>query len=128
MQKEEPWSLNFYNGDWWVSLTKQAGQFFVPKTLRDRFGGVNAMKNFLGIATHPALERSFKAASKLKNELPIDLKMESIPLEELLSLVENIHIKTREASQNTTSTCESSLGSTRLYKSYGGELLIIPEN
>ena len=99
MQKEEPWSLNFYNGDWWASLTKQAGQFFAPKTLRDRFGGVNAMKNFLGIATHPALERSFKAASKLKNELPIDLKMESIPLEELLSLVENIHIKTREASQ-----------------------------
>ena len=51
------------------------------------------MKNFLGIATPPALERSFKAASKLKNELPIDLKMERIPLEELLSLVENIHIK-----------------------------------
>ena len=86
------------------------------------------MKNFLGIATHPALERSFKAASKLKNELPIDLKMERIPLEELLSLVENIHIKTREASQSTASTCESSLGSTRLYKSYGGELLIIPQN
>ena len=75
--------FKFYNGDWWASLTKQAGQFFAPKTLRDRFGGVNTMKNFLGIATHPALERSFKAASKLKNELPIDLKMERIPLEEL---------------------------------------------
>ena len=86
------------------------------------------MKNFLGIETPPPLEGPFKAASKLKIELPTDLKMERIPLEELLSLVENIHIKTREASQNTTSTCESSLGSTRLYKSYGGELLIIPKN
>ena len=27
--------FKFYNGDWWASLTKQAGQFFAPKTLRD---------------------------------------------------------------------------------------------
>ena len=40
--------------------------------------------------------------SKLKNELPTDLKMESIPLKELSSLAEDIHVKTREASQNTT--------------------------
>ena len=51
--------------------------------------------------TPPALERYFKAASKLKSELPTDLEMESIPLEELSLLVEDIQAKTREASQNT---------------------------
>ena len=60
------------------------------------------MKNFVGIdKTSLALERSFKAATKLSRELPTDLEMESIPLEELSSLVKDIHVKTREASQNT---------------------------
>ena len=44
------------------------------------------MKNFLGVnKTPPALERSFKAATKLNRELPTDLEMESIPLEEVSS-------------------------------------------
>ena len=51
--------------------------------------------------TPSALERYFKAAAKLRPELPAGIEMESIPLEELLSLVENIHVKTREASQNS---------------------------
>ena len=38
--------FEFYNGDKWVTLTKQTGEFLAPKTLRDRFGGVNAMKKF----------------------------------------------------------------------------------
>ena len=53
------------------------------------------MKKFLGIdKTPPALEGSFKAATKLGCDLSTDLEMESIPPEELSSLVENIHIKT----------------------------------
>ena len=60
------------------------------------------MKNFLGIdTTPPSLERSVSAASKLKSELPTDLQMESIPLKELSFLAEDIHVKTREASQTT---------------------------
>ena len=56
------------------------------------------MKIFLGIdKTPPVLKRSVKAAAKLKSELPTDLMMESIPLKDLSSLVEDIHIKTREA-------------------------------
>ena len=51
--------------------------------------------------TPPTIERSLSAATKLKGELPTDLEMESIPLEELSSLAEGIHKKTREASQNT---------------------------
>ena len=94
--------FEFYNGDRWVPLAKQTGEFFAPKTLRDRFGGINAMKNFLGIdTTPPSLERSVSAASKLKSELPTDLQMESIPLKELSFLAEDIHVKTREASQTT---------------------------
>ena len=53
------------------------------------------MKKFVVIdKTPPPLERSFKDATKLKGALPTDLEIESIPLEELLSLVEEIHGKT----------------------------------
>ena len=94
--------FEFYNGDRWVPLTKQTGDFFAPKTLKDRFGGVNTIKIFLGIdKTLPALERSLKVATKLIRELPTDIEMESIPPEELSSLADGIHNETREASQNT---------------------------
>ena len=59
--------FEFYNGDRWVPLTKQIGEFFAPKTLRDRFGGVNTMENFLGIdRTPPALERSLRLQLSLR--------------------------------------------------------------
>ena len=104
-------NLEFYNSDRWFPLTKQTGKFFAPKTLRDRFGGVNTMKNFVGFdKTPPALERSFKAATTLSRELPTDLEMESIPLEERSSLVEDIHVKTREASQDTDPDMPEFLG------------------
>ena len=112
--------FEFYNGDRWLLLTKQKGEVFGPKTLRDRFGGVNAMKTFLGIdRTPPALERSLSAASKLKAELPTDLKMESIPLDELSSLVEDIHVKIREASQNTDLDMREFLGIDKALKHTG---------
>ena len=38
--------FEFYNGDRWVPLTKQTGDFFAPKTLREKFGGLGAMKIF----------------------------------------------------------------------------------
>ena len=50
---------------------------------------------------HPLHWRSFKAATKLRCESPTDIEIESILLEELLFLVEDIHVKTWEASQNT---------------------------
>ena len=88
--------LNNNNNQWQSLTNKRTGEFLAAKTLR--FGGVNAMKNFLGIdKTPPVLERSVKATTKLKAGLPMDLQMESIPLKDLSSLIENIHIKTREA-------------------------------
>ena len=64
--KEGAKIFEFFNGDRWVSLTRQTDEFFAPKTLRDRFGGINAMKKILTIDATPAsIERSISAASKL---------------------------------------------------------------
>ena len=49
--------------------------------------------------------------------------MESITLKELSSLVENIHIKTREASQNTDLDMREFLGIEKALQSIEGELL-----
>ena len=82
------------------------------------------MKKFLGTdRTPPALEGSLSAASKLKSELPTDLEMESIPPMELLSLVEDIHVKTQEASQNPSLDMKEFLGIDKALPSIQGELL-----
>ena len=57
-----------------VSLTKQTDKFLPPKTLRDRSGRANAMKNFLGSDKTPAaLERYFKGPTRPWRELPTDI-------------------------------------------------------
>ena len=82
------------------------------------------MKSFLGIETTlPSLERSISAARKLKSELPTDLQMESIPLKELSSLVEDIHVKTREALQNTNLDMQEFLDIDKALQRIQGELL-----
>ena len=73
--------------------------------------------------TLSALEISIRAASKLKSELPANLQMESIPLKELSSLVENTHVKTRGASQNTNLDMPEFLGINKALQSIQGELL-----
>ena len=94
------------------SLTNtRTGEFLAAKTLREKFGGLNIMKSVLSLDETPsALERSFKAAAKLWLELPTDINMESIPLEGLSSLVQDIQCKTREASQNTDLDMQAYLG------------------
>ena len=69
------------------------------------------------------MERSFKAATKLRRELPTDIETESIPLMELSSLVEDIHVKKWEASQNTDLNMRESLGIDKVLQSIQGELL-----
>ena len=57
------------------------------------------MKSVLSLDETPsALERSVKAATKLSRDLPTDLEMEGVPSKDLSSLVENIPVKTRQAS------------------------------
>ena len=87
--------FELYNGDKWVPLTKQTSKFLAPKALRDRFGGVSAMKNILGVNEKSlGLEGSFKTTTKLKSKLPMDVGMESILLEKLSHFAKNINIKT----------------------------------
>ena len=81
------------------------------------------MKYFLGVYKTPSSERSFRTATKLlKSELPTDLEVESMPLEELSSLVEDIHIKAREASQNTDLDMREFLEIDKALQSIQGEL------
>ena len=109
----------------WQSLTdKRTGEFLSSKTLRETFGGLNIMESVLSFNETPSvLERSVKAASKLKSELPADLQMESIPPEELSSLAKEIHVKTREASQNISLDMREFLGINKALQSMLGELL-----
>ena len=59
------------------------------------------MKNLLdNEETPPALEQSFKAATKLKSQLSTDLEMQTVPLMGLLSLAKDIQVKSQEVSQN----------------------------
>ena len=82
------------------------------------------MKSVLGLDETPfALERSLRAVTKLSHELPTDLEMESILLGKLSSLVEYIHVKTREASQNTNLDMREFLGIDKALQGIQGELL-----
>ena len=117
--------LFLYGNNQWQSLTnKRTGESLAAKTLREKFGGLNLMENVLSLDETPSgLERSAKAATTLKSELPKDLQMKSIQLEELSSLVEDIHVKTREASHNTDLHMREFLGIDKALQSIQGELL-----
>ena len=94
-----------------ITIGNPYGEFLAAKTLREKCGGLNIMKNALSLEKKSsALERSLKATTKLIPKLPTNLEMESIPIMELSPLVEDIHIKTREASQNTDRDMRDILG------------------
>ena len=62
------------NKHWQPLTNKRTGEFLAAKTLREKFGGLNIMKSVLTLDETPsALERSFKAATKLRRELPTDI-------------------------------------------------------
>ena len=65
----------------------------------------------------------FKAAAKHRHELTMNIEMESIPLMELSSLNEDIHVKTQEASKNTDLDMQKFLGIDKALQSTQGELL-----
>ena len=73
--------FDFYNDHELVPLTKQTGAISAPKSLRNRFGRRNKMKNFRAIdELPPVLGRYFGAATKFSRELLTDIEIESIPL------------------------------------------------
>ena len=118
--------LPFLDGDKHCQsfTNKRTGQFLAAKTFREKIGGSNVMKSVLSLDEAPsALGRSFTAATKLRHELLTDIEMESIPLEDLSSLVEDINVETREASQNTDLDMREFLGIDKALQSIQGELL-----
>ena len=124
--KTDNTDLLFLDGNkHWQSLTNErTDEFLSAKTLRKKFGGLNIIKSVLSLDEKPsALERSLKAANDLNRELPTNLEMESIPLEQLSSLAEDIHVKTRKASQNTDFDMREFLGIDRTLQNIRGELL-----
>ena len=116
--------LLWYNGENWVSLTNQrTGELLAVSTLKTKFGGLTPMKNFLNLEqTPPSIDRSIKAANLLKSEIPTQTDIETTPLFNLSSAVEEIHIKTREASQNTDLDMREFLGIDKALQSINGEL------
>ena len=63
-----------------------------------------------------------KAANLLKSEIPTQTDIEIIPLFDLSSVVEDIRIKTRKASQNTDLDMQEFLGISKALQSINGEL------
>ena len=85
------------------------------------------MKSVLSLEETPsALERSLKVAAKLKHELSTDIEMKSIVMEKRSSLVEDIHVKTRETSQNTDLYMLEFLGIDKALQSIQGAVLNNP--
>ena len=116
--------LLWYNGENWVSLNNQrTGENLAVGTLKTKFGGLTPMKNFLNLEqTPPSIDQSIKAANLLKSEIPMQTDIENIPLFDLSSVVEDICIKTREASQNTDVDMREFLGISKALQSINGEL------
>lgn len=81
-------------------MAKKTCNFVAPKTLKNRFGGLSAVNKFLGIDETPAVsEQSFKAATKIKFELPTDIDLETALLIEISSSAGYIDVKTEEETQ-----------------------------
>ena len=116
--------LLWYNGENWVSLTNQrTGEFLAVSTLKTKFGSLTLMKKFLNLEqTPPSIDRSIKASALLKSEKPTQTDIETIPLFDLSSVVEDIRIKTREGSQNTDLDMREFLGISKALQSINGEL------
>ena len=81
-------------------MTKRTRKLLTPKSLRDIYCRLHTLKNFLSIyEAPPALERSFKAVTKL--ELSTAAETENISIIKLLPLTGDLHVRTLESSQNT---------------------------
>ena len=95
--------LKFFNGQDWVLLTnKRTGEFLVKTSIERLMGGVNVMKNMLGLDETPSrLERSRTAARKLASIIPTDLQMDNISMEDLSRTITTVEHEVKEASQNT---------------------------
>ena len=109
--------FSFYNGEDWVFLTnKRTGNFLAKITIRNKFGGIERMKRILSID-----DVSF--AKKLQEQLPTDLEMENIPLQDLGNLAEQVHVATKETATNTYLDMREFLEIDKALRRVQGELI-----
>ena len=110
--------------DDWVSLTNtRDGKFLVESSIRQKMGGLNAMKNMLGLdETSSQSERSKTAARKLAQITPTDLRMENISMEDLAKTIPIVERGVKEASQNTDLDMREMLGLDKALQRVQGEL------
>ena len=96
------------NKHWQPLTNKRTGEFLAAKTLREKFDGLNIMKSVLSLDQTPsALERSLKAATKLRRGLPTDIEMESIPLEGFRLWWKIFMLRQEKHHKIPTLTCEN---------------------
>ena len=82
------------------------------------------MKRILSIEGEvPDLDRSFTAAKKLQDQLPTDLEMQDIPLQDLSTLAEQVHVATREVATNTDLDMQEFLGIDKALRRVQGEII-----
>ena len=63
------------------------------------------------------------AAKKLQDQLPTDLEMQDIPLQDLSTLAEQVHVATREAATNTDLDMQEFLGIDKALRRVQGEII-----
>ena len=116
--------LKFFNGKDWLNLTNQRnGEFLAENSLKQKFGGLNAMKAILGVDEIPELDKTIAAAVKLRKKLPTVREIENIPLQDLSTLVNDVHVLTKEASQNTDLDIREFLGIDAALQRIKGEIV-----
>ena len=69
-------------------------------------------------------ERAFNDATKFKRELPTEIEMTTVLLMELSSLAEDIHAKTREATDNDNLDMQEFLWIDKALQTKKGELTV----
>ena len=103
----------------------QDGDFHAKSTMQDVFGGIKKMKNILVIeGDTPDLDLSGAAkkqqeqtaTEKLKKKLPTDLEIESIPMKDLSTFAEQVHVAMREAVTNTDLNMKEFLGINKAFR------------
>ena len=81
------------------------------------------MKAILAVEKIPELDKTTAAAVKLRKELPTVREIENIPLQDLSTLVNDVHVLTKEASQNTDLDMREFLGIDAALQRIKGEIV-----
>ena len=110
----------------WQRLTKNSGEFLADSTLRQKFGGIAALKSILGLEdTPPRLKRASEAAKKLNStarELERSLMSPDLEMSEIPPQVDAFEVQLQAASSETGLPVRELLGLDKALQTIKGEL------